>query len=180
MRNSVCGGSGAPEAVLQAAQRLEHFLGRLAEERRAALDRVAQLLGAPAHGVVIAHGGFCVEPAHRLLQLPEAAAHTLGHHECRLWRTRGCHGRKVRARKIQGLEPVACGLGVEHGEHAHPGVRAAFLEPRLERRGRLALLPGQVRAVTAQPRQLHVEVARAAKSAQYAFGSAACVHERRR
>ena len=168
------------ECLLQAAQRLERLFRRFAEQGRAGFDRVAQLLGAAANGVVVLHRGAGIQPADGLSELAKAAAHAFRHDHPRSLGERPVASRGLGAREAQGSKPAPRGLAVQRPDHARARPHALRLEARSERFSRGTLLCGQPGAVVGELRELHVEVARRSQGAQHGLGGPARARERRR
>ena len=156
------------ELVLQAAQRLEHVIRRFAEHDGAAFGRIAQLLGAAAHLVIVLH---------RATSARSFATDFLSLRKRR--RTRCGITTMARSPPFASAPAVQASVSVSSqrrvgSESSARTIRDACpatlaLEQRAQRLGRRALALGQPRAVMRKLAQLHVQVTRCAEAAQDAL-----------
>jgi len=134
--------------------------------------------GAAADEVIVLHRRVAAEPADRLAELAEAAAHPLGHDHHGAFAERTGRGRRGGARRAERLEPPPRRLGVERADHARAGAVSLALEASSQGLDRGALALGQCQTVAGELRELHVEVARGTERAQHAPRGPARVRQR--
>src|SRR5205807_10514483 len=116
------------ELILRTPQRLGLVFCRVTEHEVDGIDSTARLFGGTTDEVIVIHRRVAAEPAVRVAELAEAAAHPLGHDRHGAFAERTGRGRRGGARYGERLEPPPRRLGVERADHARAGAASLALE----------------------------------------------------